>query len=508
MRTEYSIKNTITIFVTNFISFFVAFLSQAFFIRILGAEYLGLNGLFSNILTMLSLFELGIGSAIVFNLYKPIAKNDQETIKSLMQFYKKAYNIISILVFCFGLAIVPFLRFIVGEISIPVNIYIVYFLFLISTVASYMMAYKRSLLIAMQRSYVINIIHSFYLVILNVVQILVIYLTKNYYLYLMIKIICIFVENIWIMRKANKDYPYLLDKNVKKLDKTIEKDIFSRVKALIFHKIGTVIVNGTDNILISMFFGVVTVGLYSNYFTVINAINVLFGQAITSLTASIGNLLVQKNVEKNFQVFKRLRFANFWIATFSGTALFVVMQPFICVWVGEKYLLSNFVLFVLVFNYYQKMMRNCYGTFKDSAGIWREDKFVPLIESVLNIFASLVCLKIFGLAGVFIGTIISGFALWMYSYPKFVYKKIFHRTYLNYAKETIGYLLLFLVISFFTFSLSNMITVSNLYLKLFINIFLSVTIPNILIFLCFRKTSNFQYFLNLFKNIIVRKKHA
>ncbi|MCI6266633.1 MAG: hypothetical protein MR598_07315, partial [Erysipelotrichaceae bacterium] len=399
MRTSNSMKNSTTSMICDIISIVVGFISQSIFIKILGAEYLGLNGLFSNILTMLSLFELGIGSAIIYNLYKPIAEGQKEQVKSLMKFYKKAYNIIAILVMVGGLLVLPFLKNIVGEVTVDINIYLVYILYLLSTVSSYIISYKRSLIYANQQNYIINIVHMGYLLIINISKLVALYLTKNYYIYLIIMIIGQILENIIISIIANKVYPYLLDKNIKPLDRKTEQDIFSRVKALILHKIATVIVNGTDNIIISYFFGVVTVGLYSSYTLIISPINNLFGQFISSTSPSVGNLIATESKEKCYQVFKKMRFLNFWLACFSGICLLVIIQPFIIVWIGEKYLLSMLVVSTVVFNYFQKMMRNTYMAFKDSAGIWREDKFVPLIESLLNIVFSIICLKIFGLAG-------------------------------------------------------------------------------------------------------------
>ena len=204
MRTENSIKNSITSVISSIVSMVIGFIAQAIFIRILGAEYLGLNGLFTNIFTMLGIFELGIGSAIVYNLYKPIAENKTEEIKSLMLFYKKAYNIIAILVFGSGLLVIPFLKTIVGEITSDINIYIIYIMFLLNTASSYLMTYKRSLIYANQQDYIINIVHIGYLIIMNLAQLMLLYTTKNYYLYLSIKIICQLLENIILTLYAVK----------------------------------------------------------------------------------------------------------------------------------------------------------------------------------------------------------------------------------------------------------------------------------------------------------------
>lgn len=504
MRKKNSIKNMLASMGSNIVTIIIGLVAQAIFIKILGEEYLGLNGLFSNIISMLGIVELGIGNAIIYNLYKPIANNNIEEIKSLMKFYKKSYRIIALFVLIIGLFIIPLLQFIVDldSVTISINVYFVYILFLIDIVCSYLLSYKRSILYAYQKNYIVNIVHMGYTILLNILQLLILYVTKNYYLYLVIKIIIRLLENIIITTIANKKYNYLLDKDIKALDKKIEKDIFTKVKALFFHKIGSFIVLGSDNIIISKFLGLTTVGLYSNYYLIINAVQTLFGQALIALIPSVGNLLVTEKKDKVFDVFKKVRFMNFWISTFASIAILAIMQSFISIWIGDKYLLSVTVLMVLVFNFYQKMMRNSYGTFKEASGIYNEDKFVPLIESLINIVVSIILVKKIGLAGVFIGTIISGLALWCFSYPKYVYKKLFERSYLDYAKETVGYILLFIIIATFTYYISTLINFSNIYLEFITNCLISLIIPNLILVIVFIKNDNFKYYLDLVKRKI------
>lgn len=503
-RTSNSLKNSFSSLLSNIVAIIVGFIAQALFLKILNTEYLGLNGLFTNVLTMLSFFELGIGNAIVFYMYKPLAENNVEKIKQLMNFYKKSYRIIALIVFSIGMLLLPFIKYLVNDVNIDINIYIVYFLFLLSTVVSYLMVYKRNMLYADQKNYYINIIHCFYLVLLNISQLIFLAITKNYYLYLIIKICCQILENVVITILVNNLYPYINESNNLKLDKETEKNIFQKVKALIFHKVGYIIINGTDNIIISKFFGLVAVGLYSNYYLIINSVFTMFSQAITSLTASVGNLLVNCDSTKSFNIFKKIRFINFIVSTFCATCVLCLIQPFITIWIGKEYLLDKIILFVLVFNLFQKLQRCTYMTFKDSAGIWEEDRFVPIIESLLNIIFSILLLKIFGLAGVFLGTIVSGLALWCYSYPKFVYKKIFSRSYFEYACETLNYIFIFCIIVFITYISTNLYLFSNSFVQLIFNGCLCLIIPFVLISIIFRKHEEYKYFLELIKKILFK----
>lgn len=501
-RVNNSFKTMITGLLSNGFAILINLISQAIFIRILGSEYLGLNSLFSNILSMLGIVELGIGDAIIFNLYKPIADNDTEKIKSLMNFYKKSYHIVGIIVLIIGILLIPFLPYLINEVLIPVNINIVFLLLLCDVVFSYFLSYKRSILYANQKNYIINIIHIFYLLFLNIFQISILIFTKNYYFYLIIKLIMRLLENFVITIVANKKYNYLNDKHSEKLEKHVKDDVLKKVKALFLHKIGSFVVFGTDNMIISKFLGLTMVGLYSNYNLIISSINTIVGQIISSTTASVGNMLVTENKSKQFEVFNKIRFVNFWITSIFSCGLLTVIDSFIKVWIGNDYLLSKIVLIVLVINFYFNSTRSTYNAFKDAAGIYYEDRFVPIIESILNILISLIFVKMFGLVGVFIGTILSGMVLWTYSYPKFVYKKIFSRPYHDYAKETIGYILLFVILASFTYFVSTLFVFDNIFLQLIINALIAVIIPNAIMVLIFRKSEEFKYFVNIIKNIL------
>lgn len=505
MRSSNSIKNAVVATIMNLVIVLIGFVAQRIFLQTLGTEYLGINGLFTNILSMLGIIELGLGSAIIYHLYQPIAEDDKSKIKSLMSFYKVGYRVIGFIIAILGLFIIPFLHFIVGEVNIPENIIYIYLLFLIDIVASYLLTYKRSILYANQKTYVINIVHIGYLMVMNVTQLVILVLTKNYIAYLWIKIVCRILENVVITIIANGMYPYIKDKQVEPLDKKLRKSIFTKVKGLIYHKIGSFIVLGTDNILISTFLGVVTVGLYSNYNLIIAALNNLFSQVFNSITASVGNLLVEKDKKKSYVVYKNILFFNSWIYAFACTGLLCVMEPFIEVWIGSEFLLSFGILITLVINFYFQGMRKTCNTFKEAAGIFYEDRYVAILESVVNMVASIIFIKIFGLIGVFIGTIISTFVLFFYGYPKFVYKPLFERTYLQYIKDYIPYIMGTILSVVITYFVISYIHISNPILQIVVNVILVVIIPNIIHTLLFYKTEQFKYYKELFVKMIKRK---
>ncbi len=507
MRVTNSIKNTIAVFIVNIVVIIVGLISQRVFVNTLGLAYLGLNGLFTNIISMLAIAELGIGTAITYNLYAPIANNDKEKIKSLMQFYKKCYSAIVVIIFSIGIAIMPFLNSIVGKVDINYNIYIIFILFIIDTICSYLLVYKRSILYANQMNYIVNIVHVISLVILNAIQIIILVLTQNYILYLIIKIIFRLIENVVINYIANKKYPYIKESNIKNLDKNVLTDIKRKVKALVLHRVAGFVVLGTDNIIISKFFGVVYVGLYANYYLIISSVGNLISQFFTSITASVGNLLVEENNEKAYSIYNKILFLNFWIFGFASASIFCMIDPFIKLWIGEQYILSKFILATLVGNFYIQGMRQTISLYKAAAGIYYEDRYIPLLEALINIVASILFMTFFGLAGVFIGTIISTLLLYLYSYPKYVYIKLFNRSHISYVKKFIMQLFIAFIIVIITYYATNIFYFDSIILKLIYNLICCLIIPNLILFLLMHKTDEFIYYKNMFYNAINKFKY-
>ncbi|MBQ3306318.1 oligosaccharide flippase family protein [Candidatus Saccharibacteria bacterium] len=445
LKNKTPLKNSLTALIANGVAILLGFIAQRVFANALGPEYLGINGFFSNIISMLSVAELGIGSAIIYNLYRPMKLGDKELIKSLAGFYKKAYRVIMLAISGIGLAILPSLGLIVGDLTIDTNIYLIFSLFIIDSVASYLLAYRRSILYADRKNYLISLVHIGYLVVLNALQILLLILTQNFYLYLIVRILLRLVENYVLYQMTAKRYPYLKEQ-AKELPKKIKKDIFIKTKGLLFHKIGSFVILGTDNLVISCFLGITTVGFYSNYAMIIVALNTVFSQAIFALIPSVGHLLVEKDQPRNFATFRKVRQTTFLVALLTSVGLLVLATPFVKLWLGESYLLPLITLFILTINYFQQLMRASFVTFKEAAGIYHEDRFAPLVESAVNIVASIVLVQWLGLPGVFIGTILSSLVLWCFSYPKFVYKPLFGRSYRQYALEIGAYFAIFAAI--------------------------------------------------------------
>lgn len=511
MRTKKSIKNIIWTVIIFTINIIINFISRKIFIVIMGNEYNGLNSLLSNISSMLSIAELGISNAIIYKLYKPFSENSEEQIKALMKFYKNAYRLVAVSVFVIGICILPFLKYIITDINIGINIYIPYILYVIDVFVSYLLSYKRSIFIVSQNEYIIKKIHLIYVLLYNTIQTLIIFFTKNYYSFLIIKIIFTILENTIITIFANKKYPFLLTK-ANKLDKDDKKEILQKIKALFIHKVAGFIVNGTDNILISIFFGIIIVGKYNNYFVVMNSLFTLVNAVFVAITPSIGNLLVERNKEKNFKVYKKIKLINLIISLVSSSLLLALIQNFIIIWIGKEFLLDNTLVYAIVIYYFYKILKLPIISFKDAAGIYYEDRFVPLIESIINIVFSIIFAKLLGLIGILIGTIISNLFLFIYSYPKFVYSKLFNRSRMEYYKSFFEDSIIML----FTLSLINIINTSiiieNIYLNTIFEFLIGSVIPIIIIIIVYKNTDEFKYYLNTLKkyigaNVLNKKKN-
>lgn len=500
MRTENSIRNAIFSILANVVGMLIGFILQAIFVRILNEEYLGINGLFSNIFSFMAIGEFGLVNALIYSLYKPVAENDQEKIRKLLRYYKKLYNVIACIIFVISISIMPFLHHIVVDVNIPENIYFIYLLFVIDIIASYLITYKRSLLYANQQTYIISIVHIIYLFVMNIVQALILIFTHNFILFLLVKIICRILENVIININVNKKYEWIKRKENTELEESERKEIIKKVKGLLFYKIGSAVVSTTDNITISAFLGVATVGLYYNYNLILNALNQLFTQAFNVVTSSVGNLLVEeKDKEKYYNVYKKIFFFNSWIYGFSACIVLVVMVPFIKIWVGSKYVLPNIVLFILLLNFYLQGMRRTYMIFKEAAGIFHEDRFYSLIEAVLNIVFSILFVKLIGLPGVFLGTIVGCLPIILYDYPILIYKKIFNKNMMTYLKENGIFLIVNIVFAVIVYIVCDLIKINNLWIKLICNGSIGVLIYNILFVVLFNKTEELKYYIELIK---------
>lgn len=506
-------KNLIVAIFGQIFGLVIKFFSRSVFVRCLSSEYLGLNGLFSNILTMFSLAELGLGTAMNFSLYRPIAEGNIEELKSLMNLYKKAYRVIGFIIAFIGLGFTPFYTFFLEEIPNIPNLTFIYLLFVTNTVISYFYTYKRALILCDEKRYIATAYQYGFSFVLNVVQLISLILFHNYILYLMMQILFTFSENIMISIQADKMYPFLKEKNVAPISKETSTGIKKNIKATIFHKIGAMVVNSTDNLILSKYVGLAAVGLYSNYFLITNTLNNFLNQIFVSVTASVGNLnaLKEKKGNKHLEeTFYRLFFLNFWLYGFCSCCLLILLNPFISIWLGNEFVFDQITLLMIVVMFYLSGMRRTVLTFRDATGTFYYDRYKPIFESLINIIASIFLVRRMGTAGVFFGTIISTISVCVWVEPYVLYKYVFYENlgyymirYCMYTAVTIGACVstLFLV---------NIFSISNIYVSFVYKMVVCAFAPNVIFFSCFFRTKEFHYFLNLLNSFIkngLSKKH-
>lgn len=483
MKTKRSLYNSIASLGYYIITILLGIVNRKYVIHILGIEYQGINGLFSNVLSMLSIAELGIGTTIIFHLYKPLHDRNIPVIRSLMQFYKKCYLAIAAGIAVIGLLLIPCLDFFVAENTLPYSLAGLYIWFLLDAVVSYLFTYKRSILIADQKNFVVTGCDLAYQFGVKLGQIAVLLITRNFIAYLIFMVFARIAENLFLNALSEKMYPFLKEAGAEKLSPEILKDIRQKVKGTVFHKVGGFIVTGKDNILISKFMGLAAAGIYSNYFLIINALKNICTQMITAATASVGHMLAEGSREKNYEVFMEMQILNGGIVNCAAAGIYSVATPLISIVFGTEFTLSDGTLFVLAFNFYIQGIRNVFGIFKEAGGILYEDRFVPLIESAVNLAASLFLMKLFGLSGIFLGTILSSTVLFCYTYPKFVYVQILHQTLREYIKEILWLLAVACVSLGMTWKVMMMTSGLALPAQIAVRFLWSAVIPNIL-FIC------------------------
>lgn len=498
MRSENSIKNIVINISGQLFSIVLSFLCRTVFIRTLGEAYLGVGSLFSNILTLLSVTELGVGTAIVFSMYRPLAENDHKKVSALMGLYRKAYHIIGFIVAVAGLALVPFYRYLMNDPSDIPNLTPIYLLYLFNTVITYFFSYKQSIIIADQKSYVCTLYQYGFSVIQNVVQIFILFKTKNFILYLCVQILFSFFTNFFLAKKADKMYPYLKKYKNEKLGAEDKSAIFKNVKAMFMHRIGGAVVNGTDSILISKFFGLASVGVYSNYFLITNTLNGLTSQIFSGITASVGNLGAMEDDQKSYDIYLSINFAGFWIFSFCSISLFCLFNPFIQLWVGKELIFSVPIVFSIVLNFYATGMRQATLTFKNAFGLFWNDRYKAIVEAAVNLIASIILAQRMGIAGIFVGTLISTIAIDFWVEPVVLFRHGFHRSTAPYFIRYIFYTILTFAVGFLTWYCCSLIGGSS-FKEFAAKCVICLVLPNMLYLVIFYRTKEFEYLKNFIK---------
>lgn len=501
-RTFNSIRNILTGFVGQFIYILAGFINRSVFIQCLSSEYLGVNGLFTNILSMLSLADLGIGTAIVYALYKPLAERNKEEISRLMNFYSKAYTSIGVIIFILGLGLIPFLESMIGSApNIKESIYIIYLIYLFNTSITYFASYKSSLIIADQKNYVSTLITYGVYFLQTIIQIIVLFITKNFIAYLIVQSICAVLQNIIISIMADIMYPYLKEYKNLYISKKARKNLIADVRALILVKLGSVLVMNTDNIIITYCSGLSIVGLLSNYTMLVNAINRVLQQLFNGITASVGNLNAKESRKRKEQMFEVINFCNFWLFGFSAICIILLINDVIHVWIGKQYILPQSIAVMLAINFYMVGMQNAVWTYKNTLGIFQKGRYLLLLTAAINLILSLILGKTIGLFGILLSTAIARVLTNTWYDPYIVYKIGFKKGCKRYFFKYIKYIGVLIIAGLPTYFLCNLINFTP-FITLLLKLIICLIIPNVIIMIFFINTREMKYILRLVITLI------
>lgn len=507
-RSNNSKRNLVFGLILRIVSIVLPFVSRTIIIRTLGVEYNGIGSLFSSILTVLSLFELGLGSAIVFGMYKPVAENDVAKVNAYLAFYKRCYLIIGVVVTSIGCILIPFLSFLIkGSYPTNVNIYYLYLLYLANSAISYFFfSYRSSVLSATQRNDIISKISIIVLLIKELSQIVVLLLFKDYLVYTLILPISTLLANYLQFRSAKKMYPSVHpDGN---LEKAEIKTITEKIVGLLFQKIGSIVLSSVDTIVISAFLGLTVLGLFNNYHYIISCLIGIFSIIPSAIVPSIGNSIQTESKAKNYKLFKLFHFMYIWSIVFCCSCLLSLYQDFISLWIGDEYLLEfGIVICLTLYFYTYKNTEICY-LFREAAGLWSEWKYVALIAAISNLIINIILVRYIGLYGILISTIICKLFIYLpfFAYPLFrVYfqsKKKFYK----YIVNQILYMIVAAIICLITYLFCSIIKQRGILFFSF-KILICLIVPNLLMVIAFCKTKVFKELIIFLKNNILPQKY-
>lgn len=501
-RTVNSLRNAGTAMAGQLLNNVLRFVCRTAFLYTLGEAYLGISSLYTNVLTILSITELGFSTAITYSLYDPLARDDREAVKSLMAFYKKAYRVVGLAVLCMGLLLMPFLPKLMNGVTDQINIYHYYLLYLTQTVVSYLFfAYKSALLIADQKKYIADLVIFGCQCAVAVTQIISLLLLRSFLVYTLLSIGGSALQNVMTAAVVDRKYPYIREKAAP-LAKEKKKDLFSRVYALALQKISTAVGTATDNLIISAFISVTAVGLYDNYHMIVVIVQNVITALFRAVTASLGNLFAMEKKERSLFVFRSLNLLNSWVVATCSVCFMALFQTFVSLWAGERYLLAESVVAIIVLNFATNYMQNVVLIFRNATGLFVRGKYRSVANAALNLVISLVLVQIWGISGVFLGSIISRLLTNWWFDAWILFKHGFEKSPAEYYVNCA----LMLVLSGLCYGAVELLCggLAVSWLALIVRLAASVGITGGVYLLLYGRSEEFQYLLERGKSILKR----
>lgn len=504
-RTHKAIKNSLTAFVCQIIGIVVSFASRTVFTILLGAEYLGVSGLFTNILTILSFAELGFGSAIVYRLYAPLARKDDNKVSLFLQLYKKVYSIVACIVLVAGIAVIPFLNYLVEAPAVVEDIRLLYILYLLHTVLSYIFVYKKSLLIADQNDYIVSFTSQAITICMHVVQIIILLITHSFIFYVIVFAAFPLIENIVCGVIADKKYGKRFSlKPEGELTKEDYSGLRSDIKGLMLTNVARTVLSGTDNLFISAFIGISYVGILSNYSLILTTINGVMNKIFASLTAIVGNLAVGGNEDQTEAVLKKMYFMNASLYSYICIGVVLLIKEFVTtIWFDEQYLLTDLTIVVAVCELYFRSLHYPIHTVQMAMGLFSQYRIMYLIAAVANIILDFLFVKKLGIAGLIIATILCR-CLIFFTDIYVVYKFGFRKSAIGYVKTVVKWICFVIVTALISKQVISLI--GNVGVIAFVQKMILITLAyTIMYVIVFFRSEEFTYFINLLGRLVRRK---
>lgn len=485
-RTANSVRNIIWAVLQKVILMLLPFAVRTAMIYRLGAEYTGLGSLFNSILNVLSLAELGFSSAMVYCMYEPIHNGDEETICALLNFYKKIYEIIGVVILLAGLLVIPFLpKLINSRFPAGVNLYLLYAIYLTNTVISYFLfAYKSSLLTAYQRNDIISMILLVCNVCLYGVQICALLVTANFYLYAGLSIVSTIAINVSYEVASRTLYPSIQCRG--EIDPEVKQKIKKRVVGIMLYKLSSTTRTSFDSIIISSVLGLVTLTQYQNYFMIISSVSGILSMVNTAVTASVGDSIVARSVDSNYKDFKKIVFMYMWIAGWCTICIACLIQPFMRLWMGVELLLPQSMALLFAVYFYTQTMGDTVYLYRTAAGLWWQDRARPVVEAVANILLNILLVKVLGLFGVILATVITLIAINFFWGAAILFRHYFHRSAGEYIAIQGSFAVVVVLAGLVSIAFCQAVSIGGVGQLLF-NLGVCVIAPNLVFLVLYRK---------------------
>lgn len=508
-RTRNASRNIVFGFLLKIYQIIVPFIMRTAMIYLLGAQYLGLNSLFASILQVLNLAEMGVGSAMVYSMYKPIAEDDHKTICALMALYKKYYTVIGTVILAVGGVLTPFIPFLIKMDTVPqdVNVYVLYLLNLGATVLSYwLFAYKNCLLSAYQRTDIISKISILSSTVTYILQFGILYFFRSFYAYTVIVLMVGIINNIVTAVIVNRMYPSYYPAG--KLDNKVVRRINQSVRDLFTSKLGAVVYDSADTIVISAFLGMEVLAIFQNYFFILTSVTGIITIIFTACTAGIGNSIIVETKEKNFNDLKNFTFIICWIGGVCSACLLCLYQPFMKLWVGEKLMFDMPAVVCMSVYFFVRQINSLLNLYKDASGMWHEDRYRPLVCAIVNLVLNLILVQVIGIYGVLLSTVLTILCIGEPWLLQNLFTVIFEKkSLLPYLKKIFIYCVSAWLNCFICYFLCIQVTADSLIMTLLYRAGICCIVPNVFNVVIFRKTIEYGEMLEIINRMTKNKLH-